>query len=446
MPVVYDEDGNAGLSYENNPYFDAYLYGGYEEDFWEGISSKQEKELLAKANDLEAEKYLMMLENEYNSPLNQSIRQRRAGLNPDLVGVAQHTAASGSAPSGTSDYGGSVSEIVNFFTTAFSIIKGGFGIFKGIKEAQEIGAATENILTQTDINKEKAKLFRQEVIKRSFSNIEDLTGYVSRIAATFFPETLQEYYSYLDSDDFKKSWDLYLANGGSESDFAKFAEENKFPALKLNFDGLDVFPAEVLPGANNILQQLVTQRSETLRNDLYSVLGRAAKSRTGFIETVSDPYYSDSDMTMTELYLGYFSMLRDLSVVTGENQLSFQKSYEPTTAASSINAENSFQAEYFDSLDADIIGLSKNESSRSSFIMNKYHNEVKSIMTQYSTELAEKIKTIDNPVVRMMALALFQQVEQMRVTLEESFYNNVSTVTDASKAMNLVSGISDVVF
>lgn len=435
-----------GYTYEDNPYFEAYQSGSYEPDLWEFINGKQRKSLLSKATELEAEKYLMDYENEYNSPINQAIRQRQAGLNPDLVGVAQHTAASGTAPTGDRDFGGSISEVANFFTTAFSIIKGGFGIFKGIKEAQQIGAATQNILTETAINNEKAKLFRQEVIKRSFSNIEDLTGYVSRSAATFFPETLQEYFSYIDSDDFKKTWELYLSEGGSESDFAKFAEDNKFPALKLNFDSLDIFPEEILPAANNILQQLVTQRSESLRNDLYSVLGRSAKSRIDFVKTVSDPYYSDSDMTMTELYLGYFTMLRDLSEITGKNHLSFQQSYEPATAASSVNSENAFQSEYFDSLDADIIGSSKNESSRTSFILNKYHNEVQSIMTQYSTELAEKLKTIKNPVVRMMSLALFQQVEKMRVTLEESFYNNVSTVTNAQKSMDLVTGVSDLIF
>lgn len=442
-----DDRHNPTLStdyyYMDNPYLDAGKNHGYVSDIWEWINNKQKKSLIAKGIELEAEKYLMDYENEYNSPVNQAIRMRQAGLNPDLQGVAQHTAASGTAPTGDRDFGGSISEVVNFFATAFSIIKGGFGIFKGIKEAQQIGAATANILTETAINQEKAKLFRQEVIKRSFSNVEDLTGYVSRIAATFFPETLQEYYSYLDSDDFKKAWDLYLSNGGSESDFAKFAEENKFPALKLNFDNLDVFPEEILPGANNILQQLVTQRSETLRNDLYSVLGRSAKSRTDFIKTVSDPYYSDSDITMTELYLGYFSMLRDLSEITGKNQLSFQQSYEPTTAASSVNAENAFQAEYFDSLDADIVGSSKNESSRTSFILNKYHNEVQSVMTQYSTELAEKIKTIENPIVRMMSLALFEQVEKMRVTLEESFYSNVSTATNFEKGMDTFGGLLD---
>ena len=301
MPAVVDENGNYGYDFGDNPYFQSYQAGNYEIDLWEAISGKQKKALLSKAVDLEAEKYLMDYENEYNSPINQAIRMRQAGLNPDLQGVAQHTAASGSAPSGLPDFGGSISEVAGFFTTAFSIIKGGFGIFKSLKEALQIGAATQNTLVDTAIKKEQAELFRQEVIKRSFSNIEDLTGYVSRTAATFFPETLQEYYSYLDSDDFKKAWESYLSQGGSESDFAKFAEENKFPALKLNFDNLGIFPEEVLPGANNILQQLVTQRSETLRNDLYAVLGRAAKTRTGFIQTTSDPYYSSSDKTMADL-------------------------------------------------------------------------------------------------------------------------------------------------
>ena len=446
MPAVVDENGNFGYDFGDNPYFQSYQAGNYEMDLWEAISGKQQKALLSKAVDLEAEKYLMDYENEYNSPINQAIRMRQAGLNPDLQGVAQHTAASGSAPSGMPDFGGSISEIANFFTTAFSIIKGGFGIFKSMQEAQQIGAATENILTETAINKEKAKLFRQEVIKRSFSNIEDLTGYVSRTAAMFFPETLQEYYSYLDSDEFKKAWDLHLSQGGSESDFAKFAEENKFPALKLNFDNLGLFPDEVLPNANNILQQLITQRSETLRNDLYSVLGRSAKTRTDFIQTVSDPYYSASDQTMADLYVGYYTMLRDLAEITGKNQLDFQQAYEPAKAAASINEENVFQSEFYDTLDADIIGSSKNESSRSSFILHKYHNDVQSVFTQYATELSEKIRTIESPVVRTMALMLLQQVEKMRVTLEESFYNNLSTATDASKAMDLVSGISDVVF
>ena len=207
----------------SNPYEEAYFNDAYRNDLWEIISGKQEKALLSKSADFEAEIALMDYENEYNSPINQAIRMRQAGLNPDLQGVAQHTAASGSAPSGMPDFGGSVSDIANFFTNVYSIIKGGFGIFKSMKEAQQIGAATENILTETAINQEKAKLFRQEVIKRSFSNIEDLTGYVSRTAAMFFPETLQEYYSYLDSDDFKKAWDLYLSNGASESYFANFA-------------------------------------------------------------------------------------------------------------------------------------------------------------------------------------------------------------------------------
>ena len=429
-----------------NPYDLNLIEGNYKDDLWEWLTGKQERSLRAKSADLDAEVYLMNLENEYNSPLNQAIRMRQAGLNPDLQGVSQHTAASGSAPSATPDLGGSVSEIVNFFSTAFSIIKGGFGIFKSMQEAQQIGAATENILTETSINQEKAKLFRQEVIKRSFSNIEDLTGYVSRTAAMFFPETLQEYFSYLDSDDFKKAWELYLSNGGLESDFAKFAEDNKFPALKLNFDNLGIFPDEVLPNANNILQQLVTQRSETLRNDLYSVLGRSAKTRTDFVQTVSDPYYSASDQTMADLYVGYYTMLRDLAEITGKNQLDFQQAYEPIKAAASINVENAFQSEFYDSLDADIIGLEKNESSRSSFILHKYHNDVQSVFTQYATELSEKIRTIESPAVRTMALMLLQQVEKMRVTLEESFYNNLSTATDAGKAMDLVSGISDVVF
>lgn len=437
--------GSGYGSSDINPYDLALIEGNYRDDPWEWITGKQARSLLAKSADLDAEVYLMNLENEYNSPLNQAIRMRQAGLNPDLQGVSQHTAASGSAPSATPDLGG-VSEVVNFFAIAFSIIKGGFGIFKNMQEAQQIGAATENILTETAINEEKAKLYRQEVIKRSFSNIEDLTGYVSRTAATFFPETLQEYFSYLDSDDFKKAWELYLSNGGSESDFAKFAEENKFPALKLNFDNLGIFPEEVLPGANNILQQLVTQRSETLRNDLYSVLGRSASTRTDFIQTTSDPYYGDSDLAMTDLWVGYYTMLRDLAKITGENQLTFQQSYEPSVSASTVNAENAFQSEFYDSLDADIIGLSKNESSRSSFILHKYHNDVESVMTQFSTELSGRIREMKNPITRTMALMLLQQVEKMRVTLEESFYNNVSTATDASKAIDLVSGISDVVF
>ena len=429
-----------------NPYDTALAEGQYVNDLWEWMSGKQRRSLMSKSADFNAEVALMNMENEYNSPINQAIRQRQAGLNPDLVGVAQHTAASGSAPSGQADLGGlSLSDVGSFFSTAFSIIKGGFSIFKSIKEAQNIGAITQNILTETAINEEKAKLFRQEVIKRSFSNIEDLTGYVSRLASTFFPETLKDYYSYIDSDDFKSVWNATLESD-PDADFLTFLKDNKSPALKLNFDDLDIFPEEVLPSANNILQQLITQRSELLRSDLYKVLGKSASERTDYIQTVSDPYYNESDDTMTDLYLGYYTMLRDLSKATGENKLKFQQSYSPEKAASSINEENSFQSEYYQSLDAEIIGLSESESSRSSYIVKKYYNDVQSIINQYVTDLSNKIRTIENPVVRTMSLLLLQEAEKMRVTLEESFFNNLSTATDASKAMDLVSGISDFVF
>ena len=92
-----------------NPYDLSFIEGNYKDDLWEWLTSKQERSLRAKSADLDAEVYLMNLENEYNSPINQAIRMRQAGLNPDLQGVSQHTAASGSAPSATPDLGGSVS-------------------------------------------------------------------------------------------------------------------------------------------------------------------------------------------------------------------------------------------------------------------------------------------------------------------------------------------------
>lgn len=287
----------------------------------------------------------------YESPEQQAIRERQAGLNPDIIGLDDAEAGSVSydqpspidgirsneqvffdSVSSFSQMIGSLSSVANL-ATAFTSLPG-------------ITQSNENLKTEGDLL--LAKKDSQDLINESFgiSNIASLSlGISNDIANLFGAAKLQD--PDLDID----SW---------------FADDSNFSSL------------DAVYGHNPRYQSVLAQSRKALLDYQKSAtedLASQAHSNFDFGKVLNNPLYSP-DQKLMAAQLGPFMQLM---VAQEEMSMEFQKALDewmiarqsylnPQSDAARINAINDYESEYYNELDPRMTAGSENMTNAENII------------------------------------------------------------------------------
>lgn len=308
----------------------------------------------------------------YNSPEQQVIRLREAGINPDLSSLENSGSASGVTPRdsnpsaslvGQSDTiissVGLSAQFLNSVTTGLSNVASSSLSFASLPAAKK---QTELLNTQMGLLGSQVEHYRLTNEGQRLANISSLYDMLVPEIGDLLGSAMQ---SHLDS--------------GSLLPFdesAWFNDESNFLPLTKAFGSFE--------GYN---EALALARRQTLRARARAQ-GLQVESGTylkGVGDIWSDPRLS-SDQRLTILQLTPFtqanialeSLMTRLSTITTENDIKYQEGLDVEAAVSAANARSEYDSEFYSSLDAEVASEFENimrEAQTIAFELEKQINQ-----------------------------------------------------------------------
>ena len=213
---------------------------------------------------LEQGKYIQQMqmtayENWYNSPEQQALRQREAGLNPDLNGVENAASASGAAPDGSGVAGLPTEEQL----TAQKI-QNITSIVNSIAGVANLASSFANL----SLIKPQKELMQSQALQGQLNNIATAEGLYSKGIAGRLASA--------------------ISSAGDAFDAASWFDDDS------NFDGLfAAMTPNPSPQMEAIFNNLRTYGRESLMSQALDINKQRAQTQSDFADIVSDPRYSD---------------------------------------------------------------------------------------------------------------------------------------------------------
>lgn len=265
----------------------------------------------------------------YNSPDQMALRERDAGLNPNLVGLDGVSSGSQTDPPSGSPLDGVMSDeqiraqrIQNFTSilSGFSSLIGSISSVGGLVNSFAQIGLVRSQTQQTELS--NANLFQQLVHK-------DVAGRVANAMSS-------------------------AVSAGQSFDLDGFFSNVD------NFSGIFESYAPIDSPQYRSLYDSTLKQTQSLLGQALSVNKDTASNQSDFAKLVSNPYYSDDIVLQVAMLEPVMQGIEDLRLSQQEFEtfanglrLKYAEGVDVDAAVDFFNAENLYQSEYFDSLDGD---------------------------------------------------------------------------------------------